>query len=632
MSNQQLPHWVETFTDSELEVLRLMTEGKSNREIADARTNTVETIRWYTKQIYSKLGVNSRAQAVLRAMQLRLFDDDPTEPSIATLAVHHNLPDYPLAFFGREAELKDICAMLRDPHTRLITIAGPGGIGKTRLAIEAAQLERENFADGVFFVSLTTATTANDIYPAIVRSMNLRVDDKHDERLMTFLKEKKVLLILDNFEHLTEAVHRINDLLNATGYVTIVVTSRVSLNLSGEYSRHLKGIDLPKHNESLMETTSAVQLFVDRAQRVRSDFSLKDNLAAVIEICRLVDGMPLAIEMATAWLKSLTCADIVREIHNSPDFLSHRDRDVEERHASMRVIFDYTWNRLNPAEQRVLRRLSMFRGGFGLAATQQIAGVTPGVLADLIDKSLLYQTTDGLYHFHDLLRQYVEHRLEAQDVGAVSTRSMMISLWASLVKGDFAKIRKIGESALEHNSVDKSLYEEAFGMTLLGVLSGVEGDYEQCKQLCEASRRILQHEGTITDAIPTVFNHLGLAIAACGTEDYHAVKQHILAALKIGHQLQIPAFSTLCLPVVAIVCAHNAEVENAIKYMALAFNHEASSPDWLAQWSLLTELHADLKAEIGEDVFEEVWKRGSNLNLNEVVKTILEGFDGKLAA
>ena len=629
MTNQQPPHWIETLTESELEVLQFMTEGKSNREIAVVRTVTVETVRWYTKQIYSKLGVNSRAQAVLRAIQLRLVDDDSTEPSKEALALHDNLPNFSSAFFGRESDLEEIRTRMREPHSRLITIAGPGGIGKTRLAVEVAQLEREHFPHGVFFVSLTTATAIGDIYPAISRAMNLPIDEKHNKRLLAFLKERQVLLILDSFEHLLEASQPINELLNATQSVKILVTSRASLNLHGEYPHHLKGVDLPNHDESLLETTSAVQLFVDRARRVRIDFSLQDNLASVVEICRLVDGMPLAIEMAAAWLKSLTCADIVREIHNSPDFLTHRDRDVDQRHASMRVVFDYTWNQLNDIEKRVLRRLSMFRGGFGLAAAQQTAGVTPAVLADLIDKSLLYQTTDGLYHFHDLLRQYVEHRLEAQEVGSVSTRSTMISLWASLVKGDFAKIRKVSENALEQNNVDKSLYEEAFGMTLLGVLSGVEDDYEQCKQLCEASRRILQHEPTITDAIPTVFNHLGLAIAACGTEDYHSVKQHILAALKISYQLQIPAFATLCLPVVAIVCAHNAEAENAIQYMALAFNHEASSPDWLAQWSLLTDLRNDLQEEFGQEAFEEAWKQGKNLSLQETVQHILIAFEGQ---
>jgi hypothetical protein len=396
----------------------------------------------------------------------------------------------------------------------------------------------------------------------------------------------------------------------------------------GEYSRHLTGVELPEYDENSNDTYSAIQLFVDRAKRVRGDFSLQENLACVIEICRMVDGMPLAIEMAAAWLKSFTCADIAHEIRKSIDFLTHRDRDVDERHHSIRIIFDYSWERLDDIEKRVLRRLSMFRGGFGLPAAQHIAGVTPQILADLIDKSLLYQTTNGLYRFHDLLRQYVEQKLESQEDGSMSTRSAMIAMWASLVKGDFNKIRKIGELAIEPDNSDKSVFEEAFGMTLLGVLSGVEGDYEQCRQLCEAAHSVHSSDDLITDAIPTVFNLLGLSIAACGTKDYHAVKQHILAALKIANQLQIPAFATLCLPLVAIVRAHNVEVEQAIEYMALAFNHTASSPDWLEQWSLLTDLRDDLKTEIGESAFEEAWKRGKNLNLQTVVKNILTEFGG----
>ncbi|MDQ7026377.1 MAG: LuxR C-terminal-related transcriptional regulator [Anaerolineae bacterium] len=632
MINHNEPPLIEPLTERENDVLRRMTVGKNNPSIAKELVITIGTVRWYAKQIYSKLGVHSRTQAVIRANNLRLFDDGDATSRKENTTPRHNLPDYALSFVGRDKEVAAIGAILRDEGKRLITVAGPGGIGKTRLCIEVARLELHQFTDGVFFMPLSAATSVDNIYPLIAKAMNLRVDREHRERLITFLKEKNVLLILDSFEHLTEGAYQLKQILNETRGVKFLVTSRITLNLSEEYSRQLKGVSLPNHAKDNVEQSTAIQLFADRAQRVRDDFSLEDNLDCVIEICRLVDGMPLAIEIATAWLKSLRCEDIAHEIRQNIDFLTHRDRTIDKRHRSIRAVFDYSWKLLTDMEKRMLQRLSMFRGGFGYAAAQQVAGATPQNLADLIDKSLLYQNSDGLYRFHDLLRQYAERRLESVETEALSTRSTMISMWSSLVRGDFGKVRKIGKGFLVHDDRDVSIIEEAFGMALLGVLSGVEGDYEQCKQLCEASRRILFQDRKMKEPISTVFTHLGLSIAACGAEDYHAVQEHVLAALQVGETLQTPAFLTLCLPLAAVVRAHDVEVETAIEYMGLAFNHKASSPAWLEQWSFLTGLRRDLKAEIGAEAFDIIWEHGKHLDLQAVCTEILREFGSGRAA
>lgn len=626
MSDSNRLPLLDPLTERELDILRLMSEGLSNREIAAKLVVEVGTVKKHLTHVYSKLGVHSRAQALLRASAI-LENPAPSLP-----VTRHNLPTYPLSFVGRDEELREIAALLNDPKVRLVTIAGLGGMGKTRLSVEVARLQSERYDDGVYFIPLLSLTSADDIPVAIAQEMNLRFEGNPRQQLLAYLRDKKPLLILDNFEHLLEGAGVVADILDAARDVKILVTSRSSLNLRGEWVRYLEGISFPEDpTADNIGTYSAVQLFLERVHRVRGDFSLDQERECVIEICRLVHGMPLAIELASTWLKTLRCASVVEGIRRGIDFLSTKERDMDARHRSIRAVFDYSWNLLSDEEQRILRRLSIFRGGFGAAAAEQVAGASVQRLSDLIEKSLLYQNVSGLYEIHDLLRQYLEERLENVATEMMSTRTNMIFAWSSLVKGEFARVRQLAEEMLHDPAQERTIYEEAFGLSLLGVLAGIDEDYARCHQLCEGSLHLLSQKVQGGEPMALVFTHLGLAIASCGQGIYQLAKRHILSALRVASSLSVPAFITICLPVFSIILAHEIEMELAVEVMALAHTHPASTPAWMEDWLLFARLRADLQAELGQETFNMLWERGRSSQLEAVVSDLRRKFEVEAA-
>ena len=483
---------LDPLTAREQDVLRLMMAGLANRQIAADLGIETDTVRWYTKQIYSKLGVHSRTEAVLRAQEYGLASTNVAEKPAKPVQPTHNLPAYQTLFAGRKYELEAVTGLLQSDQARLITIAGLGGTGKTRLAVEAAQTQLHLFPGGVYFVPLAPIQKADDMETAVARTIGLYLTaaDNINERLQTFFRDKPVLLIMDNFEHLEHlelGAQWIGNLLDNTQELSIIVTSRSSINISAEWVRHLGGVDFPiRADVEDPMAYSAIQLFVDRVKHVRADFSLQAEQTHVIEICRLVRGMPLAIELAAAWARTLPCAQIAREIRRNIDFLSTSLHDVDPRHGSLRAVFDTSWQLLTPGEQQALQRLSVFRGGFGLAAAEQVAGATPLLLSQLIDKSLLNLHSAGQYEMHELLRQYVAERLSQAPLTTLSTRSGKLLAWSKLIQGEFDQAADVAQDIIVRKS-GRNAAEEAFGLALSGVLSGMDGDYQRCHQLCTAA-------------------------------------------------------------------------------------------------------------------------------------------------
>jgi predicted ATPase/DNA-binding CsgD family transcriptional regulator len=287
-------------------------------------------------------------------------------------------------------------------------------MGKTRLAIELAQVVQPTFANGVVFVPLQAISSSELLVTTIADTLGVSLSGQDEPlvQLGNYLSEKSLLLVLDNFEQLVEGAAVLAQLLPMAPQVKCLVTSRERLNLGGEWVYSLTGLLAPSSSQmTAWQNCDAVALFAERARQVRWDFSLEDEAEAVIEICRLTEGMPLALELAASWLRSLTCADIIKEIRQNLDFLSTALRDVPERHRSMRAVFAYSWQTLSPEEQQVFARLSVFRGGFRREAAKTVAVATLPVLTTLVDKSLLRLEENGRYQIHELLGQFAYEKL-----------------------------------------------------------------------------------------------------------------------------------------------------------------------------------------------------------------------------
>ncbi len=342
-----------------------------------------------------------------------------TTPSPAP-ASRINLPPQLTTFVGRQGEVAEITRLLgEDPACRHVTLFGPGGVGKTRLAIKAAAVAGEAFSDGVTFVSLASLNHPDSLVPTIADALGLDLSSGNPRnRLINYLRRKELLLLLDNFEHLIskQGSGLLSDMLLSAPKMKLLVTSRQRLNLEQEWSVEVFGMSLPPEDEQAlapMEKYEAVQLFLQRARRVRRDFALtNENRADVVRICHLVAGMPLGIELAVVWLRLLSCQEIAQEIEQSLDFLSSSYPNVPQRHHSLRAVFDYSWQLLTEAEQELLARLSVFRGGFTDRAAQRVAGATLPLLAALVDKAMLRRTRARRYLMHELLRQFSARKLD----------------------------------------------------------------------------------------------------------------------------------------------------------------------------------------------------------------------------
>jgi predicted ATPase len=323
---------------------------------------------------------------------------------------------------GREAELAELARLLRDPQCRLLTLAGPGGIGKTRLAIEVACRHQDQFPDGAF----------------------------------NYLRAKESLLVLDNVEHLLEGVDLFAEMLERAPGVKLLVTSRERLNLQGEWVFEIQGLPVPPTDQAdRAEEYSAAALFAQSARRAQAGFELEaEERPSVVRICQMVEGMPLGIELAAAWVPVLTCREIAHEIERGMDFLATtmRDvperqrslraafdflattmRDVPERQRSLRAAFDHSWSLLSADERGVLCRLAVFQGGFEREAGEQVAGASLPSLLALASKSLVRRAESGRYDLHEVVRQYALSHL-ADDPGGEATRDRHCDFYLALLR------------------------------------------------------------------------------------------------------------------------------------------------------------------------------------------------------
>jgi serine/threonine protein kinase/tetratricopeptide (TPR) repeat protein len=337
------------------------------------------------------------------------------------------LPAQTTPFVGREAELEELSSLLVESDVRLLSIVGPGGMGKSRLALELARRadqsgttrtpsSRARFSNGVVFVDLAPLPTADLVASAVAQAVGMHHEPGADPRrqLLAYLRDKNMLLLIDNFEHVIAGAGFVHELLTAAPGVKVLATSRERLGLRAETQFALSGMPIPQDDAPEAGLRSgAAALFVDCARRVDPRFDPQGESARdVVEICRLVHGTPLALVLAASWIDSLSPAEIAAEIAANVDFLSSSASDLPTRHHGIRAIFDHSWALSSTEERAVFASVSLFRGGFTRQAAELVAGATPRTLASLLGKSLLRRAPgSGRYEAHELSRQYAEAKL-----------------------------------------------------------------------------------------------------------------------------------------------------------------------------------------------------------------------------
>jgi predicted ATPase len=388
--------------------------------------------------LLARCGERTTAIAQYQACRDILAEELDVEPTRETVALYErirsierdpqfDLPPQATPCFGREGEIAQITQRMSDPNCRLLTIVGMGGVGKTRLAIQVATEQQGAFLNGVCFVPLARVRSHEFLVHALADALRftLHRKDTLKKQLLDYLREKELLILLDNFEHLRAGAHLLLEIIRIAPQVKLLVTSRERLALREEWLYEIHGLTYPLpappeemgNLEDVAAEYGSLQLFLHNASRVQADFAPSaDEGRNIMRICQLVEGMPLGIELASAWIRTLTCQDIAQEIERNLGFLTTAWSNVPARHQSVRAVFDHSWRSLTGEERTVFRRISVLEGGFHRQAAAQVASASLAELSSLVDKSLLQVTPvrsdqgESRYSLHELLRHYgAEH-------------------------------------------------------------------------------------------------------------------------------------------------------------------------------------------------------------------------------
>lgn len=516
---------VEPLTQREEEVLALLAQGKTNREIAAALTIALSTVKWYLRQIYNKLGVGSRDEAVERARALGLLpgithDDLPP----------NNLPAQATTLVGREEELAALDELIRG-NVRLLTILGPGGIGKTRLALAVAERQltqrewgeggewRPRFADGVWFVPLAAVTSPAQLVPVLadVLEFPLQAEDRRTpaEQMSDYLRGEEMLLVLDNFEQLLAGGEVLSELLEVAPELRLLVTSRERLRLQEEHLFHLEGLVFPDADMAgaAVLDSPAAQLFLQAARRLECDLvPTEDEVVHLGRVCRLVAGMPLALELAASWVNVLPLNEIANEIERNLDFLQTNLRDAPERHQSMLAALTTSWKRLSASEQDLFLKLCIFQGGFRRDAVREVAGATLPLLVTLVNASWLrYEREQDRYQMHELLRQFGASRLQEEPEVEQAVRDRHAAYFCTLLQkrerdwhGEQQKeaLREVHQEADNVRAAWAQAAERAEVSWLAAALNSFctylewQGHLDEAKEALQAASTVLRRPGS----------------------------------------------------------------------------------------------------------------------------------------
>lgn len=341
----------------------------------------------------------------------------------------YNEAGHTTSLIGRAREVAEIHHLLTNPQCRMLTLTGPGGIGKTRLALEVianlkATANSTGYTDGVYFVALQPLDSPDLLAPAIATAAGISLGGSEPltAQLVNNLRQKQMLLLLDNFEHLSAANDLLVEIVHTAPSIRILVTSREAIGVREEWLYPVHGLPVPGVGQTDERAAhGAIELFEARARQVQHNFEWQRERQAVISICRQVEGNPLALELAASWLNVLSCTTIDEQIRQGLDILTSPHRSIPARHRSMRAVFNHSWQLLGPAERTIFARITVFRGGFTLDAARAIAHASLPEISSLVAKSLLHRTADNRYHIHELLRQFGAEQLAMSPEEATAT-------------------------------------------------------------------------------------------------------------------------------------------------------------------------------------------------------------------
>jgi predicted ATPase/DNA-binding SARP family transcriptional activator len=551
------------------------------------------------------------ALAQYKTCRALLLDELGVEPMAETTAVYQrieaarqrppqeNLPPQPTPLVGRAAELGQLFTWLHDPARRLITLAGPGGSGKTRLALAAASDQAYAFLDGVHFIPLAEITSAAGLAPAIAAALGLTLTAAEEQpQLLNYLREKEILLLLDNVEQALEPVaDLVLAMLETAPRLRLIVTSREYLQLRWETRLPLTGLPTPPVGAVDVADFDAVRLFVQIGQRVRPDFTLagQETKTAVADLCRLVEGAPLALELAAALLDTESPPQLLAQIRGSFDRLATTMRDAPARHRSLRAVFDHSWALLTAAQQTALPRLALFHGGFTLQAALAVTGASAALLADLSAKTLVRVAADGRYALHEVVRQYALEWSEDESQAAADHAAY----FATQIEQAAEALRGPGQTAVAHQLLaDLANIEAAWRMAiaaadtalLLAMAPGLARFYEVAGlfQAGEAAfGAALAGLAAAPPALPVYH-----AIFLLERQEYAAAETAVSAALSA--ELSAPDLLAWAYLITAATALRQGDVATAAETIPLALAAaEAAQTAWLeAQaWRLQGQLH-----------------------------------------
>jgi predicted ATPase/class 3 adenylate cyclase/Flp pilus assembly protein TadD len=512
-------------------------------------------------------------------------------PPIHSLTAHpNNLPLPITPFLGREDEVARIIRDLEQKECRIVSIVGPGGIGKSRLAIEAAGSVLGDFPHGVYYVPLTSLVAGSiqflvfTVADALKFSFYSREDPKI--QLINHLREKTILLVLDNFEHLVGEAELIAEIVEDAPHIKCLITSRSRLQLKGEYLFELGGMPFPDTEKTDdAEQYPAIKLFVQSARRIKPDYILHPgDRDAVVRICRLVEGLPLGIELAASWVRSLSCPEIMQELEKSLGFLSSQLQDTPKRHKSLRAVFDHTWDLLSVEEKKIFKRLSIFQGGFSREAAKQIAGASLADLNALSDKSLVRRDQTGRYEVLKMLKQFTAEKLEINLEEREETQVQFCRFYAQLLDAPVTQADG-NNTALLHETIAEEIenvraawqwaIDDGMFAEIDKMLPKIYSYYESRAWLQEGVKTFQMAMNRLEPAAQNddhsaIINRLNSHIGAL----HQRLSQYAIARLLIENsmiafkRLNRPKDISFCLNELGIIAYKQGQYEAALEYYA----------------------------------------------------------------